>query len=269
MSDVTNAKSLPWYDRRSLLGRVWLKGKVASYRWFMNSDEQQFFTRKYQILSYAVRLGLYEKRFFTNLSHLIAPGSTVLDVGAHVGLYTERMAEIVGITGRVFCIEPYPVLASQLEARFSALHQVSVIQAALSDHEGMEQLSVPQIDGCYPEPALASLEESTGPTKLISTRTLDSASFFRNFKKLDFVKLDTEGHEKAIIQNASQEITELRPIIQLEMNSDDMKSFSIEKMFDLQEYKAVDQNLYTLNEEQDLPYMFYLVPKERELDFIK
>ena len=36
----------------------------------------------------------------------IAPGSTVIDVGANIGCFTMVAAKLVGPTGRVFALEP-------------------------------------------------------------------------------------------------------------------------------------------------------------------
>src|SRR6185312_12382199 len=45
---------------------------------------------------------------FDLLPQLVRPGSVVIDVGANIGHYTLRLAQLVGPEGRVYAFEPMP-----------------------------------------------------------------------------------------------------------------------------------------------------------------
>lgn len=62
----------------------------------------------------------------------IAPGTTVVDIGAHVGYYTLLSAAAAGRRGRVIAVEPDPVNAALLRenVRRRRLRTVTVIEAA-------------------------------------------------------------------------------------------------------------------------------------------
>ena len=50
----------------------------------------------------------YEPGTFAFLRRRCRPGDTVMDIGAHIGLFTVFMARLVGPSGRVLSFEPTP-----------------------------------------------------------------------------------------------------------------------------------------------------------------
>src|SRR5262249_18759416 len=56
----------------------------------------------------------YEPATFAFLRNHCGPGQTVIDIGAHIGLFSILMARQVGPTGRVFSFEPTPFTRSVL-----------------------------------------------------------------------------------------------------------------------------------------------------------
>src|SRR4051812_29921484 len=57
---------------------------------------------------------------FNVLHTFVQPGNLVIDIGANVGFYSKRLAELVGPQGRVLAFEPvaetFMLLASNLES---------------------------------------------------------------------------------------------------------------------------------------------------------
>jgi FkbM family methyltransferase len=63
---------------------------------------------------YLALTGAYEANFAEYLARRLRPGDTVVDVGASVGLFTLRMAELVGAGGRVYAFECNPAVFEYL-----------------------------------------------------------------------------------------------------------------------------------------------------------
>jgi ubiquinone/menaquinone biosynthesis C-methylase UbiE len=63
----------------------------------------------------------------------IGPGSTVADVGAGSGYFTERLAALVGPTGRVIAVDIDPDALRQLASRFRSSSAVAVQRGGASD----------------------------------------------------------------------------------------------------------------------------------------
>jgi len=164
-----------------------------------------------------------ERRF---LCRYLRPGMTVLDIGAHVGLYTLLAARKVAPTGRVIAFEPSPC-----ERRFLHLHlrlnhcrHVRVEPFALADREGTTTLFV--YHGAFldcPNTMLNSLRRQSWalPCEAISVpvTTLDAYLERHGIGEADFVKIDTEGAELSILAGAKRLLTTSpRPLLMVELN---------------------------------------------------
>lgn len=81
----------------------------------------------------------YERRL---LEGLVVPGTTVIDVGANIGLYTLLFARAVGKTGRVYAFEPEPenfrLLAHNL--RTNGCTNVTIVPKAVAARTGVATL---------------------------------------------------------------------------------------------------------------------------------
>lgn len=88
----------------------------------------------------AHRLGIYEIELQRHLARVVAAGSTVLDVGAHLGFVSLLAARLVGERGLVVAFEPLPanaaLLIANIEANAFARGVVRVVQKAVGDHDG-------------------------------------------------------------------------------------------------------------------------------------
>jgi FkbM family methyltransferase len=71
------------------------------------------------------------------LKEILRPGDAFLDVGAHWGTYSLVAAELVGITGRVIAIEPFPDSFRLLRAnaRLNRRQNLTVLRVAAGDRE--------------------------------------------------------------------------------------------------------------------------------------
>jgi FkbM family methyltransferase len=67
---------------------------------------------------------------------LVRPGMTVVDGGAHVGLYSVLAARTVGSEGFVYAVEPDEYNLAALRANVAAHPNVRIVAAALTDRPG-------------------------------------------------------------------------------------------------------------------------------------
>jgi FkbM family methyltransferase len=139
---------------------------------------------------------------------LVKPGDYVVDIGANIGVYTKVLSELVGQTGRVYSVEPFPstfeILAYNVKKL--GLANVEAIKVAVSDRDGVVNMSIPH-DSSGAQTHYTASVVSSGfhkniertvevPTITIDTRFLPAAS------KIAFVKCDVEGHELACLKGA-------------------------------------------------------------------
>jgi FkbM family methyltransferase len=139
----------------------------------------------------------------------------VVDAGAAYGVFSARMAQLVGPQGQVHAFEPNPDNLEYLRAVASTEPNVAVHEVALSDRSGSAVLHVPLEDGRR-ESGLGSLAPPRGATAAsvaVQTARLDDVLD----REVAFIKCDVEGHELAVLRGAERTLAEARPTLLVEI----------------------------------------------------
>ena len=144
------------------------------------------------------------------LERIEAP--VVFDVGANVGEYAALIHRVIP-DALIYAFEPsievYQQLANNV-ARYDG--RVQAFNLGLSDEEKTVELYSYTVDGN--EVSLISSIDRRLPTQVvqvevsateqITVRTLDSFCEEHRIARIDFLKLDVEGHELAVLRGAKQ-----------------------------------------------------------------
>lgn len=123
-------------------------------------------------------------------------GDIVLDVGAYVGMFTIKAAKMVGPNGLVVAIEPEPYWYSLLEENTRGLGNVVLIKKAICDKEGYAKLFHSKTPGGD------ALIQAWKDYVEVETTTLDKLVERLKLPKVDFIKMDAEGVELAVLRGA-------------------------------------------------------------------
>jgi FkbM family methyltransferase len=146
------------------------------------------------------------------VQRFLQPGMTVLDIGAHHGLYSLLASKRVAASGRVISFEPSPRerRALRLHLVLNRCRNVVVEGLALGDEENDADLYVVEDwdSGCN------SLRPPSVQARTSSLRVrvtcLDTWLAKREIGRVDFIKLDVEGAELAVLRGAAR-LLERRP----------------------------------------------------------
>ncbi len=134
----------------------------------------------------------------------VGAGDVAIDVGANVGAYALLLGRWVGPRGRVFAFEPAPAVHEAL-ARHIRLNQlagvVQPVASAVSDGETEASLMVAGTSG---ESRLA-VAGDTGDVCSVPLTTIDGFCA-REGLAPDFIKVDVEGWELAVLRGARETI---------------------------------------------------------------
>jgi FkbM family methyltransferase len=149
------------------------------------------------------------------LAHLLdrhVPDDGVfLDVGANAGYFSVYLATRPNFHGSIHAYEPVATTFETLEKIVTALKCDDIVtchQVAASDKVGTTRMIVPS-----PNSGLSSISEAIGDGgELVKTISLDSMRLDR----VDFAKIDVEGHEAQTLKGAERLIAKSRPFIFLE-----------------------------------------------------
>jgi FkbM family methyltransferase len=154
------------------------------------------------------------------VSRFLRPGMTVLDVGAHHGLYTLLASKRVGRGGRVIAFEP-----SWRERRRLARHlrinrcgNVQVQKCALGDCAGEADLYLVEGEQDWCNSLRApDVGERTSKVR-VEVRRLDDVLEGMNWPRVDFIKVDVEGAELSFLRGAREMLRrDVRPAILVEV----------------------------------------------------
>ncbi len=142
------------------------------------------------------RVGGYEPYESSLLESLVTPGSTVLDLGANLGVYTLRFARATGPTGHVVAFEPSPPTARLLahNVRVNGYPHVRVERRALADRSGVRSLFLSETN--IGDHRLYAAEE---PRRRIDVEVVRLDDVVQIAGELSLVKMDIQGGEHAAL----------------------------------------------------------------------
>jgi len=154
------------------------------------------------------------------VSRFLQPGMTVLDIGAHHGLYTLLASKRVGRNGKVFAFEPSPRERRRLvrHVRLNGCSNVQVEPYALGNSQTQADLflSGGTNDWCNSLRRQAAGGDSQ-PVR-VDVLPIDEYLAKSGFDRVDFIKLDVEGAELGVLKGAAKLLnTSLRPVILCEV----------------------------------------------------
>ena len=150
------------------------------------------------------------------IQQVCKPGSNSIDVGTHAGTILDLLIK-QSPKGFHFGFEPIPVLYEALQTKYVHKKHVQIFDLALADEAGETAfnyvLSNPSYSGIKKRKYDRSNETDTIIT--VKKNKLDEV-ILPIHKKIDFIKIDVEGGEMAVLKGASALIRRDQPVIVFE-----------------------------------------------------
>lgn len=162
---------------------------------------------------------LTDEREYERLGDFLKPGDWALDIGANVGHYTKRMAELVGDAGRVIAFEPVPETFALLAAntRLFGHGNVSLLNVAVSDRTAAVGMEIPDFADGLTNYYQAHVTENAAPLTIL-TVPIDALALPHAVK---LVKIDVEGHELPVLRGMKLLIERDHPVLIVETGSEE------------------------------------------------
>lgn len=150
-------------------------------------------------------------------SQIVRRGDTVIDAGANIGTHTLALAQLVGKHGRVHAFEPLPFSFDLLEANIAANDHASVrcYPMCLGAESGTVEFPLATPQSASNLGAIGFYVKKMWPNCKTLERpiiTIDSLAL----RRLDFIKIDVEGHELEVLDGAMATIAASRPALFVE-----------------------------------------------------
>lgn len=148
--------------------------------------------------------GMYEPLTMRLLFRHLARGSTFVDVGANIGVFTIPLAKQVGTDGRVLAIEPSPRIFPYLRdnVQMNRLGNVR-LQNCAAYH--CDQSEVPFYESPQDQFGMGSLGAQFHEQPVaVPAQTLDSLLEKEGLHHVDLLKVDVEGYEQSVFKGAQR-----------------------------------------------------------------
>jgi FkbM family methyltransferase len=167
------------------------------------------FSQDGSVLSELFRL----KPYF--LMHQPSRGNVVIDAGANIGIFSIIASNLVGSEGLVVSIEPLPenyqILKQNIE--LNSLENVFPIKAALGNENGAVNLYLDK-----GKSTVSSITEKSETYLTVPQITLEELLKKFNIDIVDFIKMDIEGAEAAVIKAGQGTLMRCKPFLAIEVH---------------------------------------------------
>jgi FkbM family methyltransferase len=146
-------------------------------------------------------------RMRAHFSRFVKPGNLVFDVGANMGHYTQVFCDL---GARVVAVDPQPICVRRLEDRYENDGRITVVGKGLADKPG--ELTLFASENFHTTASFSSnwkdrtkFGDREGVRALaVPVTTLDQLILEHGVP--DFVKIDVEGFEGAVLSGLSQPV---------------------------------------------------------------
>lgn len=215
--------------------------------------------------------GTYDKYFWDYVAGLDLEGTTIYEIGGHIGYHAMNFAELVGPRGHVYAFEPNPFNRERFKLNLSKnldlSERIEIFDIAVSnENEEIEfnfsssvddgKSSGSFISGAH-TPHESIFYDQVGFTKT-TVKSLRMDDFEQSLKienKPFLLKIDVEGAENLVLNGGHETIKTYRPIVLMEIHS----IFNMLKTYEY--FSDLNYSINLLKEEFDGRCFISAIPK--------
>jgi FkbM family methyltransferase len=201
------------------------------------------FSLRFPIRYYKFFPDNYEKENFDFLKANCEPGDFIIDIGAHIGLFSVCASQLIGPAGKVYAFEPAPLTYNILTETIAINQKDQIIIArkeAIGEKDGTTFLNVSEIAGDNSNTIIEYKNENYRHDRdlhkvEIKITSIDNFAEKVQLSRLDFIKIDAEGYEFQVLKGGRQTLERYRPAGILGIHPEAIKSNgdSLESIYEL------------------------------------
>lgn len=180
----------------------------------------------------------YESANFSFLKSVCCDGAVVLDIGAHIGLFSAIAAKATGTSGKVFAFEPAPNTIPVLHQtiRINRLGNIiSPVNQAMGKDTGKITFFISD-EAADNSNSLVSYKEDRKLNGVeVEVNTIDNFVASKKLGQVDFIKIDVEGAEYDTLRGGIEVFKKFQPSFILAIHPEPIKKKGdkLEDIYDL------------------------------------
>lgn len=168
--------------------------------------------------------GYFDECVTAFMLHAVRSGGTVLDIGAHFGVFSLLSSHLVGAAGRVVSFEPTPSTYAQLNRNVGALANTLTLNVAIGREAGSATMNDFGLELCAwnfmgVDHRVAGAPNITPKRMDVPVVTVDAVVVEHGLAPT-VVKIDTENYEEEVFLGARQTLADHGPTVILETKSE-------------------------------------------------
>lgn len=221
--------------------------------------------------------GRFQNHIIKNSFLTIDKNATIIDIGANVGLMTLQFAKLVP-NGKVYSFEPTFYALERLKKNLSLNPELNKNVTVINSFVSEISSDNPEIIAFSSWKVNGERDENNHPVHLGTPKNAEGVpsvslnDFVENQKpeKIDFIKIDTDGHEYEVFKGAEKVIAKYRPKIIFEIGLYVMEEKNILFDFYYNYFKNLNYRLVDTKTEKEITLQNYrnYIPKKGSTDLI-
>jgi FkbM family methyltransferase len=173
------------------------------------------------------------RRFLPNFE-----ADVIFDVGAHVGESAQLLRQWYRHS-TIFCFEPVAESSARLSSNVKLLGNIRCFQVAFSDRNGAGQMNLSassSMSHLSHSSQFGNFDGRGETTQPVAVETLDHFTDANGISRVDYLKIDTEGNDLAVLKGAANLLRCQRiGLVEVEAGMNRQNTWHI-CLHDLQEY---------------------------------
>ncbi|MCV3214938.1 FkbM family methyltransferase [Plectonema radiosum NIES-515] len=176
-----------------------------------------------QRIMYPELIDIYQESDRTDkaMERIIGDSFNCIDIGCHLGSTLSTILNLAPL-GHHIAIEPLPYKADWLKQKFP---EVEVKELALTDTPGEVTFYFNTTQSAYSGLHRREMKNSTLQELTVKSEMLDT--ILPADHRVDFIKLDVEGGELAVLRGAESTLQRYRPVLLFECTQPGLSSFGL------------------------------------------
>jgi FkbM family methyltransferase len=171
--------------------------------------------------------------------------SVVFDVGANIGKYALELSKENGFIQKIYCFEPVTKTFEILRETTAGCSKIECVKVGFGSKESEVEIFIEKdgsgLNSLYDNNPLTTYNK----TEKIKIETIDGFASAHNIGKIDFLKIDVEGHELEVLKGAHGMLKNQHiKMIQFEMGECNIASRTF--FYDFYQILNKDYNLYRI-----------------------